>query len=71
MSWDESDALNKADRNIYVERITIDEKMGTRLTMEQKRWILALIGKFNRYLKAIAESFYRYESYHMIFIQGA
>ena len=67
MSWDESDFLNKAERNIYEERITLDEKMRTKLTLEQKRWIFDIIGKFNSYFETIAENFYRYESYHMMF----
>ena len=70
MSWDESDALNKADRNINEERITLDEKMRTKLTLKQKRWIFDIIGKFNSYFKSIAENFYRYESYHIILVVG-
>ena len=60
MSWDESVILIKVDKNFYEERITLDEKMRTKLTLEQKRWILDLIGNFNRYLKTKAENFYRY-----------
>ena len=71
MNWDESDFLNKAERNINEERITIDEKMRTKLTLEQKRWIFDIIGKFNRYIKTKTGNFYRYESCHMIFIQGS
>ena len=63
MSWDESDILNKVDRNIYEERITLDEKMRTNITLEQKRRILDLIGNFNRYLKTKAGNFYRYDVY--------
>ena len=32
MSWDETDLINKADINIYKELITIDEKLGTKMT---------------------------------------
>ena len=63
MSWDESDFLNKAERNIYEERITLDEKMRTKLTLEQKRWIFGVIGKLNRYFKTKAGNFYRYDVY--------
>ena len=63
MFWDESDFLNKADRNIYEERITIDEKMRTKLTLEQKRWIFDIIGKFNRYFKTKIGNYYRYDVY--------
>ena len=70
MNWDGSNALNKNDRNIYEERITLDEKMRTKMTLE-KRWILDLIGKLKRYFKTKTENFYRYESYHVMFIQGA
>ena len=67
MNWDGSNALNKNDRNIYEERITLDEKMRTKMTLGQKRWIFDIIGKFNSYFETIAENFYRYESYHMMF----
>ena len=63
MSWDESDFLNEADRNIYVERITIDEKMRTKLTLEQKRWTFDIIGKLNRCFKTKTENNYRYDVY--------
>ena len=61
MSWNESDLLNKADLIIYEERITINEKMRTRLTLEQKQWISGVIGGLNHYLKAKAQNFYRYD----------
>ena len=32
MSWDETDLINKADISIYKELITIDEKLGTKMT---------------------------------------
>ena len=67
MNWDGSNALNKNDRNIYEERITLDEKMRTKLTLEQKRWIFDITGKFSSYFETIAKNFYRYESYHMMF----
>ena len=63
MSRNESDFLNKTDRNIYEERITLDEKMRTKLTLEQKRWIFDVIGKLNHYFKTKTGNFYRYESY--------
>ena len=31
-SWDETDLVNKADVNIYKQLITIDGKMGTKMT---------------------------------------
>ena len=61
MSWNESDFLNEADVIIYEERITFNQKMRTRLTLEQKRWILDIIGGLNRYLKTKAGNFYRYD----------
>ena len=61
MSWDEPDFLNKAERNIYEERITLDEKMRTKLTLEQERWIFDVIGKLNRYFKTKTGNFYRYD----------
>ena len=35
--------------------------MRTKLTLEQKRLILNLIGRFNFYLKSKAEKYYRYD----------
>ena len=32
MSWDGTDLINKADINIYKELITLDEKLGTKMT---------------------------------------
>ena len=32
MSWDEVKLINKADIDIYKELITIDEKLGTKMT---------------------------------------
>ena len=61
MSWNESDFLNEADVIVYEERITLNQKMRTRLTLEQKRWILNVIGGLNRYLKTKAQKFYRYD----------
>ena len=60
MSLDESDFLDTADIHVYKERITINEKMMTKLTLEQKRWILGVIGRFNHYLKSKAQNYYRY-----------
>ena len=60
MSWNESDDLNEAEMNIYEERITLNQKMRTRLTLEQKRWISDVIERFNYYLKSKAENYYRY-----------
>jgi len=61
MSWSESDFVTQADINIYEERITLNQKMRTRLTLEQKQCILDIIGGLNRYLKTKAENFYRYD----------
>ena len=61
MSWNESNFFTQADINIYEERITINEKMRTRLTLEQKRWISDVIERFNHYLKTKAQNFYRYD----------
>ena len=61
MSWNESDFLNEADLIIYEERITLNQKMRTRLTLEQKRWILNVIGGLSRYWKTKAQNFYRYD----------
>ena len=60
MSLDGSDFLKKTDVNIYEERITLHEKMRTRLTLEQKRWIIDVIGRFNYYLTTKAVNYYRY-----------
>ena len=60
MSWNESNFVTQADKNIYEERITLNQKMRTRLTLEQKQWILGVIERFNHYLKAKAGTFYRY-----------
>ena len=61
MSWNESDFVTQADINIYEERITLNQKLRTKLTLDQKEWILNIIGRFNRYLKRKAENFYRYD----------
>ena len=68
MSWNESDFLNEADMIIYEERITLNQKMRTKLTLEQKRCIMDVIGRFNRYLKRKAENFYRYDVLRVFFI---
>ena len=39
MSWDETDLINKADINIYKELITIDEKLGTKMTEQLLRCV--------------------------------
>ena len=67
MSWNESDFLNEADMIIYEERITLNQKMRTKLTLEQKRCIMDVIGRFNRYLKRKAENFYRYDVLRGVF----
>ena len=61
MSWNESNFVTQADINIYEERITLNQKMRTRLSLEQKRLILDIIGGLNRYLKSKARNFYRYD----------
>ena len=61
MSWSESDFVTKADMNIYEERITLNQKMRTKLSLEQKRLIFDVIGGLNRYLKTKAGNFYRYD----------
>ena len=61
MSFDGSDFLNKADINIYEERITLNQKMRTRLTLEQKQWISDVIERLNHDLKTKAQNFYRYD----------
>ena len=73
MSWNESDFLNEADMIIYEERITLNQKMRTKLTLEQKRCIMDVIGRFNRYLKRKAENFYRYDvlRVYLIIRQGS
>ena len=63
MSLDGSDYLNKANVNIYAERITLHEKMRTRLTLEQKRWIIDVIGRLNYYFTTKAVDYYRYEGF--------
>ena len=39
MSWDETDLINKAEINIYTELITIDEKLGTKMTEQLLRCV--------------------------------
>ena len=63
MSLDESHFIDKADIHVYKERITINEKMMTKLTLEQNRWILNVITRLNRYLKTKAKNFYRYDDF--------
>ena len=60
MSLDGSDFLNKTYVNIYDERLTLDEKMITKLTLEQQKAMSDVIGRLNSYLKRKAEKFYRY-----------
>ena len=60
MNWDVSDFVTQAEINIYEERITFNQKMRTRLTLEQKRWISDVIERFNYYLKSKAQNYYRY-----------
>ena len=60
MSWIESNFDTQAEINVYEERITLNQKMRTKLTLEQKRCILDIIGGLNRYLKSQAQNFYRY-----------
>ena len=48
MSLDGSDFLNKAYVNIYEERLTFDEKMITKLTLEEQKAISDVIGRLNR-----------------------
>ena len=67
MSWNESDFVTQADINVYEERITLNQKMRTKLTLEQKRCIMDVIGRFNRYLKRKAENFYRYDVLRGVF----
>ena len=61
MSWNESNFVTQADINIYEERMTLNQKMRTKLTLEQKRCILDVIERLNYYLKRKAENFYRYD----------
>ena len=61
MSWNESNFVTQADINIYEERITLNQKMRTKLTLEQKRCILDVIERFNCNLKRKAEINYRYD----------
>ena len=60
MSLNGSDFLNEAKINMNEERITLNQKMRTKLTLEQKRCILDVIERLNYYLKRKAENFYRY-----------
>ena len=61
MSWNESNFVTQADMNIYEERITLNQKMRTKLTLEQKRCILDVIERLNYYLKRKAENYHRYD----------
>ena len=68
MNWDVSDFVTQAEINIDEERVTLNQKMRTKLTLEQKRCIMDVIGRFNRYLKRKAENFYRYDVLRVFFI---
>ena len=59
MSWDGSDFFNKADVIVYEERITLDEKMRTKLTLEQKRRISDVIGRLKNRMISKARNFCR------------
>ena len=61
MSWNESNFVTQADMNIYEERITLNQKMRMKLTLEQKRCILDVIERLKYYLKREAENYYRYD----------
>ena len=61
MSWNESNFVTQADMNIHEERITFNQKMRTKLSLEQKRCILNVIERLNYYLKRKAENYYRYD----------
>ena len=61
MSLNESDFLNKTDLNIYDERITLNEKMRTKLPLKQKKGISDVMGRFNRFWRTKAENCYRYD----------
>ena len=67
MSWNESNFVTQAEINIYEERITFNQKMRTKLTLEQKRWILDIIGGLNRYLKTTAQNVYRYDVFQDLY----
>ena len=61
MNWDVSDFVTQAEINIGEERITLNQKMRTKLTLEQKRLMFDVIERFGRYLKTTAQNFYRYD----------
>ena len=61
MSWNESNFVTQSDINIYEERVTLNQKMRTKLNLEQKRCILDVIERLNYYLKRKAENYYRYD----------
>ena len=67
MSWNESNFVTQAEINVYEERITLSQKMRTRLSLEQKRCILDIIGGLNRYLKSKAQNFYRFDVLRVFF----
>ena len=71
MSWDETDLIKKADPNIYKERITIDEKLTTKLTLAQKMWTLNkdVIRRLKSYLKSKAEIYCRSDLFHTCFLK--
>ena len=69
MNWDVSDFVTQPKININEERITLNQKMRTRLTLEQKRWILNVIGGLNRYLNSKAENYYRYDAFRVCLIR--
>ena len=59
MSLDESDFFNKADVIVYEERITLDEKMRTKLTLEQNRRIMDVIGRLKNRIISKARNYCR------------
>ena len=65
MSLDGSDFLNEAEIKTYEERITLNQKMRTRLTLEQKQWIWDVIERLNHNLKTKAQNFYRYDVFRI------
>ena len=59
MSFDGSDFFNKADVIVHEERITLDEKMRTKLNLEQKRRILDVIGRLKNRMISKARNYCR------------
>lgn len=59
MSWDGSNFFNNDDVFVYEERITLDQKMRTKLTVEQNRRILDVVARLKNCMISKAQNYCR------------